>query len=108
MKIDFKGLMEGLKNSIFVKEEIEKLAKERTDICKGCSHNSDHQKQYNNYKTLRPDFHCTVCGCDLHMKTRCLACACPINKWLAQMTEDEEIQLDMQIKKEEDVSGKDK
>lgn len=102
MRIDIKGILEGAFNSIFVKEEIEKIAEDRTNICKGCSHNSDHQKQFNNYKSFRPDFHCTLCGCDLHMKTRCLSCECPIQKWVAQATEGEEQEI---TKKMEDAQN---
>lgn len=102
MKIDFKGLLEGAWNSVFVKENIEKIAEERLEICKGCSHNSDHAKKFNNYKTIRPDFHCTLCGCDLHMKTRCLSCECPIKKWLVQVSEGDDALINEKLKDDTD------
>jgi hypothetical protein len=76
-----------------VKKEIEEIANQRTEICKGCSMNSEHQKKFNKYKTFRPDFHCTVCGCDLHLKTRSLSSECPLGKWKALGTQEEEYEL---------------
>ena len=93
MKVDILGLMKGAWNSVFVKKWIEEVADQRNSICKGCSYNSDHQKKYNNYKTFRPDFHCTHCGCDLHMKTRCMSCECPVKKWLAHISQEEEFEI---------------
>lgn len=104
MKISIKGILEGVWNSIFIKEEIEKVAKERDEICRGCSMNSDHQKRFSKYKTFRPDFHCTVCGCDLHMKTRALSQECPIGKWKAQVSQEEEFEINKKL--EEDGKNK--
>lgn len=103
MKISIKGILEGTWNSIFVREEIEQVAKQREEICRGCSMNSDHAKKFNKYKTFRPDFHCTVCGCDLHLKTRALSQHCPLGKWEAQLTEEEEYEL---TKKLENANSK--
>lgn len=97
MKISIKGILEGTWNSIFLKEEIEKVAKARDEICRGCSMNSDHAKRFNKYKSLRPDFHCTVCGCDLHLKTRALSQNCPLNKWVAEMSEEEAHELSKKL-----------
>lgn len=97
MKVDWKGLMEGAWNSMFVKQSVEKISQERTQICEGCSHNSDHQKKYNNYKTFRPDFHCTVCGCDLHMKTRSMSSECPMNKWQAHVSREQEYEINRKL-----------
>lgn len=103
MKLSIKGILEGIWNSVFIKEEIEKVAKERMEICNGCALNSDWRKKFDKYKTFRPDFHCTVCGCDLHLKTRALSQECPLGKWKAQMTQEEEFEL---TKKLEDESSK--
>lgn len=92
MKIDFKGILEGAWNSVFVKDSIEKVHNERIEICNKCPYNSVAMKE-NNYKSFRPDFHCTVCGCNLDMKTRCMACECPIHKWDPLTTEEEEKQI---------------
>jgi hypothetical protein len=76
-----------------VKKEIEEIAKQRLEICKECFWNSDHQKKNNNYKTFRPDYHCTNCGCDLHLKTRALSSDCPLGKWKAELSQEEEYEL---------------
>ena len=92
MKINFKGILEGVWNSVFVKESIEQVAKERLTICHGCDKNSDHAKTLG-YKTFRPDFHCSLCGCNLELKTRSLSEVCPAGKWEAQLTNEEELKL---------------
>jgi hypothetical protein len=93
MKIDFKGLLEGAWNSVFVKDSIEKVHHERIEICRKCPFNSIIMKEENGYKSYRPDFHCTICGCNLDMKTRCMACECPTHKWEALVTEEQEKEI---------------
>lgn len=100
MKISLKGILEGVWNSVFIREEIEKIAGQRDAICRECPMNSDHQKKYNKYKTFRPDFHCTVCGCDLHMKTRALSNECPLGKWKAEATEEEAFELTKKLEQD--------
>ncbi len=60
------------------------LSDERMAICEGCDLIST------KHKTIRPDVHCTDCGCMLAAKTKCLSCACPLNKWIAVMANQEE------------------
>ncbi len=83
-----KHILEGIKNSIFVKEEIEKIAEDRYEICKVCPKNSSNSdKKFFDpgkwYMKERPDEHCTVCACNLHAKLRSLHTNCPIDKWPA-------------------------
>lgn len=96
MKIDFKGLLEGMRNSLFppaeIKEKIEETAAARIAICKECPNYSPTAIS-NGYKTSRPDIFCTDCGCNLEFKTKCLHCACPIEKWGALLEETEEQEL---------------
>jgi hypothetical protein len=48
---------------------------------------------------VRPDEHCTNCGCTLAAKTRCLSCECPLKKWMAVVkTHEEEQQLRKELK----------
>jgi len=83
-------IYEGWKNHIFpsekLKDEIERVASERLRICDTCYHNSKF------HKTLRLDRHCTICGCTLTAKTKCLSCNCPLNipKWKSVLTEEQE------------------
>ena len=72
-------VVEGWKNHIFTpadkKDFIKEVSKERKRICSECEWHSK------NHKTMRPDAHCTNCGCTLAAKTKCLSCACPLGKW---------------------------
>jgi hypothetical protein len=75
-----------------MKDMIQQVSKERVTICNGCPFHSK------NHKTpLRPDAHCTDCGCNLEAKSACLSCDCPQGKWLAVVDQDEEEQLKKDI-----------
>jgi hypothetical protein len=87
--MNFSQIYEGWRNNLFppshIKELIRETAERRINICLACPHHSK------NHKTpLRPDDHCTHCGCTLAAKTKCLSCSCPLDRWMALMTEDEE------------------
>ncbi len=58
-------------------------------ICEGCPLYSENKKK-TGWTTFRPDEHCTDCGCPLVSKSKCLHCECPLKKWLAVTTEEEE------------------
>lgn len=85
-------IVEGWRNKLFPKEEmkeiIAKVKEERMGICQQCpKHSKFHSTP------LRPDEHCTECGCTLSAKTVCLSCKCPLNKWTAYITEQEQNKL---------------
>jgi len=61
-----------------LKEVIKQVSEERLAICEQCPLHSKHLKN-----SLRPDAHCTSCGCTLIMKTKVLAEQCPTGKWKA-------------------------
>lgn len=89
--MNIKHIIDGIKNSVFVKEEVEKIAASRYEICKVCPKNSSNSdKEFFDpgpyFSKLRPDEHCTVCACNLHAKTRSLHTNCPIEKWTAVAT----------------------
>lgn len=84
-------ILEGVKNSIFKREDVEEIAAERMAICHKCELYSE------------ADPACTVpgttpccderrggCGCSLSLKTRSLSSECPLGKWEAIVTEEEE------------------
>lgn len=102
MKIDLRGILEGAWNSVFVKEEIERIATRRIEICKACPHNSDYAKTHRGYSSIRPDFHCTICKCDLYMKTRCLSCECPIKKWVVEVSDEEDLKIQEKLENGQD------
>ena len=94
MKINVLHILEGIKNSIFVKEEVEKISEERNQICAVCPKNSANSKESffdpgKYYSAKRPDKHCSMCACNLYAKTRSLHTNCPIDKWTAVATPQE-------------------
>lgn len=78
-----KQIAEGWKNVLIKDEDVEKMAKEREAICNVCIYQSENAKVLSAYKTIRPDIHCTKCGCPLLGKVRSPQTECPIKKWLA-------------------------
>jgi hypothetical protein len=84
-------ILEGITNSIFKREDVELIAEHRLNICKKCKLYDDKGEG------------CTVpgtqpccdetkggCGCSLSLKTRALSSDCPLDKWKAELTEEEE------------------
>lgn len=88
-----KEILDGIKNSVFVKESVENIAAERYNICKSCPQNSKNSD--NTY--LRPDEFCTECECNLYLKVRSMHTKCPMDKWPSLATEDESELIDKAI-----------
>lgn len=93
MSLNLSQIYEGWKNRLIpasdMKEKIETVSKSRMEICGRCSHFSENRKKTGKFSTMRPDEHCTNCGCTLSAKTRCLSCSCPLNFWKGVMTEEQ-------------------
>jgi hypothetical protein len=82
-------ILEGVKNSVFKKADVENIAAERMKICATCDHIDT-----TGDKCVVPGTQpcCGLCGCSLHLKTRALSASCDDNRWLALVhPEDEEI-----------------
>ena len=81
-------IAEGITNHIIPPKDQEELitliSKQRLEICNNCEFHSK------NHFTIRPDDHCTNCGCNLILKTKCLSCECPLEgtdkKWFTYET----------------------
>jgi hypothetical protein len=73
---------------VFTKAHVEQAAATREAICKECPH-------------LHPGTfaHCGVCGCLIHAKTRSLSSSCPVDKWPALLSEEEEWRLNQLLNK---------
>lgn len=101
MRIVWKEVFEGWKNSIIpskeLKEKIEETAQERLLICQDCIYNSNRARIELEYKSIRIDYHCTQCQCPLNKKTRCLSCECPLQKWTRVLTDDENQEIKNQL-----------
>ena len=95
--INIKHILEGIVNTIQAKEEVEKVATERMKICGPCKFNSANT----NKKSIRPDTHCTLCGCNLVLKTHSLSSSCPIKKWPALATEEEGEEIEKKLESNE-------
>ena len=100
--MSLKQIYEGWKNhllpSAHLKDTINTVSHERMEICRGCPFNSINAK---GYQSLRTDEHCTDCGCTLLPKTKCLSCFCPQHKWEAELTPEEE----NDIENEKNIQG---
>jgi len=83
-----KQIIEGITNSVIRDETVEEVATLRYTICNECP--SKGKKCA--VKGTAPC--CNECGCSLGFKTRSLSSECPLGKWEAIATEDEEDALD--------------
>ena len=85
-------IIEGWGNHLLPRKEleliIEQTSQERMKICNNCEHVST------KHKTVRPDVHCTDCGCTLAAKTKCLSCNCPLDKWTAVISQEQQKIID--------------
>lgn len=83
-------ILEGIKNYLFTTDTIEQIASERYTICQACP-NFD----LTGGDCLAPGTQpcCSNCGCSLKFKTRSLSSECPIQKWPALLTQEEEDNL---------------
>jgi len=88
-------ILEGLKNKLFKKEHVEAVAKERTDICLKCPYYDPLGKSKK--ATIKGTPSCSICGCTIELKTRCLSCECPVKKWLKVTGEKLEDKIKEQI-----------
>jgi len=91
-------ILEGITNSIFKKEDVEEVAAERMIICSQCDLYTE------------DDAGCMVagttpccnqlkggCGCSLKFKIRSLSSDCPLGKWKAVLTQEEEDKLNQKL-----------
>lgn len=81
--MEIKPIIEGWKNTVFKKPDVEEVATARMEICNKCVKQSVNAKAISGYSSVRPDIHCVECGCPLMSKTRALSASCPLNKWNA-------------------------
>lgn len=84
-------IVEGIKNSVFKKEDVEQIAKARMDICFYCDL---YTVSDNGCMVVATSPCCNQelggCGCSLKFKTRSLSSECPMGHWKAELDEQEE------------------
>jgi hypothetical protein len=83
-----KQIFEGITNTIIRDEYVEDVSKLRMEICNDCTSNGDECVVIGTAPC------CNECGCSLAFKTRALSTECPLGKWKALMSEEEEDKLD--------------
>ena len=85
--MSLKQIYEGWKNHLLPEERmkafIDYVSQERMEICTMCEEHSYNKPEDTITSVIRPDAHCTNCGCTLAAKTKCLSCECPLKKWVA-------------------------
>lgn len=93
-----KQILEGIKNNIIKKEDIEIVASNRMNKCLQCP-----SIDLTGKECLAPGTQpcCSECGCSLKFKTRSLSSDCPLGKWKALMDENLEQELKDNINYEE-------
>lgn len=92
-------ILEGIKNNIFKREDVEVIAEQRMNICKNCPsecYNEDGKGCMVVGTAPCCDERKGGCGCSLAFKTRSLSSDCPFKHWKAEMSDHEE---DMLIEK---------
>jgi hypothetical protein len=91
-------IIEGISNSIFKKEDVEEIAEQRMTICSTCQLYTEDNKGCVVPGTAPCcDERQGGCGCSLSLKTRALSSECPLGKWIAELTEDEEDKLKQKL-----------
>jgi hypothetical protein len=81
-------ILEGIKNTVIKNQFVEEVSQERYSVCDNCPSKGD--------KCAVPGTApcCNECGCSLTFKTRSLSSECPLGKWQAVLTEEEEDKLE--------------
>lgn len=91
-------IMEGIKNSIFKREDVEEIVAVRNSICKDCV-NYDVSGDGCMVPGTGPccDKRTGGCGCSLGFKQRSLSSECPLGHWEALMSQEEEDALNLKL-----------
>jgi hypothetical protein len=91
-------ILEGVTNSIFKREDVEEIAQQRMHVCISCSL-YDEQGEGCFVSGTQPCCNQNMggCGCSLSLKTRALSSDCPLGKWKAELTEEEEDALNQKL-----------
>lgn len=91
-------ILEGITNSIFKREDVEAIAHHRMLICTKCKL-YDEEGVGCMVPNTQPCCNENLggCGCSLSLKTRALSSECPLGKWKAELTEEEEDLLNQKL-----------
>ena len=91
-------IAEGIFNSIFKKEDVEELAKQRMEVCLACDlYTTEDEGCMVVLSSPCCNFKKGGCGCSLGLKTRSLSSDCPLKKWEAVLSQEEEDALNHKL-----------
>lgn len=94
------NILEGVANSILIKQEIEKVAKSRLEICHSCTYFDPTGTSPK--ATIKGLPSCSACGCVLHLKVHCMSCNCGMEElgltplWTKELEQNEEDSLPLE------------
>jgi hypothetical protein len=90
-------ILEGIKNNIFKKEDVEIIARERMEICRTNTCGFYDSQGISEKVIVKGVPSCAHCGCNLGIATRSLAYSCPVGKWERVLTDMEEAYLNEKL-----------
>lgn len=105
-------ILEGIRNTVYPPENLKELIAEtvkfRQNICNSCPHMSLNAKINNGYESQRFDDHCTLCGCNIQLKSASLNSSCPDDpkRWNAVVSDQEFSDIKQVIKNHEESTSK--
>lgn len=74
-------ILEGIKNRLFARGKVKRIAEKRLAVCNVCQYNSSNSAK-SSYKV--PFKHCTLCGCSLNIKPYAMESECPKKFWYSR------------------------
>ena len=84
-------ILEGIKNNVFKREDVERIADARMEICISCP---IYDRTGEGCMVPGTEPCCNQnkggCGCSLNFKTRSLSSSCPMGRWDAEITQEED------------------
>lgn len=90
-------ILEGIKNNIFKKEDVEVIARQRMDICRSNACGFYDAQGISEKVIIQGLPSCAHCGCNLRIATHSLAYRCPVGKWERVITDMEEAYLNQKL-----------
>lgn len=92
-------ILDGVANSLFIRESIEQVALERTSICESNRCGFYDKEGISDKVNIPGVSSCGVCGCVIHLLTRSMHSKCSLHElgkqplWESQLTKEEEDSL---------------
>jgi hypothetical protein len=90
---DKRLIFQGIRYKLFKNDLVEEVYLERRAACSTCPF-----RTYKSSECMVPGTQpcCSKCGCSLSLKLRSLSSECPVGKWDAYFTEEQEVKYNIQ------------